>query len=254
MRLALYQGVSPAGDASAALAAVESTLSAAAAIGARMALFPEAFLPGYGVETLESQPLDGPWCQALRGMARQTGVGLTIGLAERDGNTAYNSALAIGPDGDTLACYRKIQLWGPRENALYAPGNDYVTFPFEGRRIGLLICYDIEFPEHTRALVRQGADLILVPTANPRPYQNVSHYAVTARAMENAVTVAYANYCGTEGAISYSGASVIAGPEGDALALAGTRPALLIADIPDPGEAMERPTEHLIDLRTIPEA
>ena len=66
-----------------------------------------------------------------------------------------------------------------------------MTFDLHGRRIGLLICYDLEFPEHARALVRKGADLIVCPTANPVPFDNVNRYAVGARAMENAISVAY---------------------------------------------------------------
>ena len=253
MRLALYQGPSPAGDIPAAFEAVGLTLAASSAAGVDVAVFPEVFLPGYNVDDIQGQALDGDWVMRLADLARSAGVALVIGLAERDGSDVYNTALAIGSDGAVLTRFRKIQLFGARERGIYKPGSDYVTFNLAGRTIGLLVCYDVEFPEHVRALVRKGADVILVPTANMKPFDNVNRYAVQARAMENAITVAYCNYCGVEGDLEYIGASVIAGHEGDPLAMAGPGPTLLITDIPATGDTLERPTDHLVDLRLIHE-
>ena len=237
MRLALYQGPSPAGDVAAAFEAVESALSAASAMRADIAVFPEIFLPGYNVPRPEAQPLDGPWVRRLGAAAREAGVALVIGMAEQAGGVVYNSAVVLGPDGGLLASYRKLQLFGEREKALYAPGDAYVVFPFRNRRIGLLICYDVEFPEHCRAIARQGADLVLVPTANMPPFDNVNRVTIAARALDHGVTLAYCNYCGVEGDLTYVGRSVIAGPDGEPIALAGVEAALLIADLPEPGGA-----------------
>ena len=250
-RLSLNQGPSPAGDEGAAFAAIERTLNASAAMGADLAVFPEAYLLGYNLGQMISQPLDGPWVQRLADLARETGVAIVTGMSEHDGEGHFNTAVAIGPDGDLLASYRKIQLWEARERSIWSPGTAYSTFKYRGRTIGLQICYDIEFPEHTRALVRQGVDLILCPTANPVPFDNVNRYAVSARAMENAISVAYCNYSGAEGEATYCGQSLIAGPEGEPLASAGMGEALLITDIPAPADPMERPTEHLNDLQVI---
>ena len=249
-RLGLYQGHSPSGDIETAFSTIEQVLLASAAMGADLALFPEVYLPGYNAPQMTAQPLDGDWMQRLGDLAAQHDIAVVIGMAERDGEEMRNTAVAIGPDGQHIATYRKIQLWEDRENALYRRGGEYVVFPYRGRNIGLQICYDIEFPEHTRALMRMGADLILCPTANPKPYDNVNRYAVAARAMENAVTVAYCNFCGPEGELEYVGNSVIAGPEGEPLATAGNAPALLVTDLPARDADLERPTEHLKDLRT----
>ena len=249
--LALYQGPSPAGDEEAAFAAIERTLHASAAMGADIAVFPEAYLLGYNLGQMISQPLDGPWAQRLGDLARSSGVAIVTGMSERDGDRCFNTAVALGPDGAVLGSYRKIQLWEAREKSIWSPGEAYSTFRYRDRTIGLQICYDIEFPEHTRALVRQGVDLILCPTANPVPFDNVNRYAVSARAMENAISVAYCNYCGTEGEATYCGQSLIAGPEGEPLASAGKGEALLIAEIPAPADPLDRPTEHLNDLRVI---
>lgn len=250
-RLALWQGKSPSGDEEAAFDAVEKVLSAASAMGADLAVFPEAYLLGYNAGQMIAQPLDGDWVQRLGALASRSGVGIVMGLSERDGEGCFNTAAAIGPDGTLLASYRKIQLWESREKSIWSPGEKYVTFDLGGRRIGLLICYDLEFPEHVRALVRRGADLIVCPTANPVPFDNVNRYAVGARAMENAISVAYCNFCGTEGEVTYCGKSVVAGPEGEPLAAAGAGEVLLIADLPAPADPLERPTEHLNDLRII---
>ncbi|MEL7471022.1 MAG: carbon-nitrogen hydrolase family protein [Pseudomonadota bacterium] len=251
-RLALYQGPSPSGDEAAAFATIEQVLTASSAMGADMVVFPEAYLLGYNLSQMISQPLDGPWIDRLGALAKQTGIATVIGLSERDGEKCFNTAVAIGPDGAIMSSYRKIQLWEAREGSIWAPGESYATFAHKGRTIGLLICYDIEFPEHVRALVRKGADLIVVPTANPQPFDNVNRFAVPARAMENAISVAYCNYCGTERDATYCGRSLIAGPEGEPLAMAGNTEALLIADIPASGDPLDRPTEHLADLKVIP--
>jgi nitrilase len=235
MKLALYQGPSPAGAVDAAFATIDRVLAAAAAAGAGMALFPELFLPGYnvGAEALAeaAQPADGPWMARLASAARAAGCGVTIGFAERAGARVYNSAVALDGTGQRLALYRKIQLFGATEAAVFTPGESYATFEAGGQKAALLICYDIEFAPHVRALAEQGVDLVLVPTANMLPFTHVPRLFVPARAAEMALTVAYANYCGSEGDLDYAAQSVIAGPDGLPLAAAGRGECLLIADL-----------------------
>ena len=95
----------------------------------------------------------------------------------------------------------------------------------------MLICYDVEFSHHVQALQEKGVELILVPTANPIAYKYVTEFSVPARAVENRMTIAYANFCGSEGNITYGGKSLIAGPDGVALASAGLGEVLLLADL-----------------------
>ncbi len=232
MIIGLYQCPSPQGDLDLGLATIETALKAAAAGSVDMLVMPEAFLPGYGATT--SAPADG-WDtlhSRLSEICRRHSTALTIGLAEYETGRVFNTAVSFDHRGEILARYRKIQLFGPAETALYAPGEKYVTFDYRGTRFGLLICYDVEFPEHVRALVRQGAEVILVPTANMMPFVNVHQFIVPSRAAENAVSVVYANYCGTEGALTYTGLSAIFGPDGYPLASKGTGPGLCIAQLP----------------------
>lgn len=102
----------------------------------------------------------------------------------------------------------------------------------------MLICYDIEFPQHAAGLARRGADLLLVPTANPAGFAHVPQALVPAHAHahESRMIVAYANRCGAEGGLSYGGGSVIAGPDGLPLAMAGRSETLIICDLPAFGD------------------
>jgi 5-aminopentanamidase len=235
MRLAVWQGTSPAGNPKAAFAALEAALHAAGAAGATMLVAPEAYLPGYNQSDIaaRAQPRSGAWLAGLSELAAKARCGLVTGYAERDGDHVYNAAIAIGPDGRALAHYRKIQLYGPREKAIYRPGDAYALFDVAGTKATILICYDIEFAPHVAALAARGATLFLVPTANMMPFTHVVRATVAAMAANHGVTIAYANYCGTEGDLAYVGGSLIAGPHGEVLAQAGEHPALLIVDVPE---------------------
>lgn len=212
-------------------------LGVAAAAGARLVLLPELFLPGYNRPDLHAalaQPLEGGWIARLRAMAAAHGVGLVLGWAEREGAALFNAAVAIAPDGAIAAQYRKIQLFGAMERAVFTPGaTPAPVFALEGRRFGLLICYDIEFAAHAADLARRGAEVILVPTANPAGFEHVQDVLVPARAHEGAQVIAYANYSGAEAGLQFGGRSLIVGPDARPLAAAGARPAILIVDLPE---------------------
>ncbi len=234
MKLALYQGPAIGGDIEAGFIRIEKQLSAAALSGARMTVFPEVFIPGYNRPDLHrslAQPLDGEWTERLSEIARKAGCGLTIGWAEQFDGKVFNAATCFDESGERIAHYRKIQLYGPMEQASFEFGDCYTVFELAGRKAALLICYDVEFPQHCIALANQGVSLILVPTANPRGFEYVSDILVPARAAEMRLTIAYANFCGKEGDIAFGGRSVIVGPDGKALASAGTGETLLVTDL-----------------------
>lgn len=234
MKLALYQGPAVGGDIEAGFARIEMNLAAAARAGASMVVFPELFLPGYNRPDLHqrlAQSLGGVWTERLSALARHHGCGLTIGWAERLGDTVYNAATCFDDTGGQCAHYRKIQLFGPMEKATFTAGSAYTIFELFDQKIALLICYDVEFPQHCEALTRQGVHLILVPTANPKGFEHVSRVLVPARAAEMGLTIAYANYCGQEGDLAYAGQSLIVGPDSVPLATAGVSETLLVADL-----------------------
>jgi 5-aminopentanamidase len=252
MKLAIWQGPSPQGDDAAAFAALLRALRSAADAGASMLTAPEIFLPGYNQPDIaqKAQARGGAWHQTLAGLCRETGCGLTIGYAERDGEIVYNAAVAFDGLGREIAHYRKVQLYGPRENAIYAPGDSYAVFDLDGVKAALLICYDIEFAPHLRALALQGVTLILCPTANMEPWYHVSRLTVPTHAINHRLTIVYANFCGVEGDLTYCGTSVIVAPDGAILAQAGPGPALLVADTDRPLDPLMRQTQ-IEDFRPV---
>lgn len=251
MRLALWQGTSPAGDLDRALAEVEAALAAAAAMGATALVLPEVWLPGYNRPDIATLALtqDSAPLQRLSRAARTHHTALVLGYAERAGDRIYNSAICFGPDGACLANYRKVQLYGPRERAIYHPGDSWAIFPLAKETVAILICYDVEFAPHIKSLADRGVTTILVPTANMQPFTHVARHTVPAMAANHGVSIAYANYCGQEGDLTYVGLSLIAGPHGEILAQAGDMPSLLVADIPPRDPA--RLSTQSADLRVI---
>lgn len=249
LNIALWQGPSPEGSDDRAFATLEAALTAAAAMGAVTLVAPEVYLPGYNQPDIpaKAQMRGGPWHQRLAALARAKGCGIVIGYAERDGATVYNSAVAFDAHGQEIGHYRKVQLYGPREKAIYAPGDAVSTFDLHGIPTAMLICYDVEFAPLVQKLAQAGARLVLVPTANPEPNTHVSRLVVPAHAINHGLTIAYANYCGTEGDITYCGSSVIAAPDAAILAAAGPGPALLVTDItraPDPALLQTQLQDH----------
>ena len=131
-----------------------------------------------------------------------------------------------------LGHYRKTHLFSDFEHAIYKAGSTFFApFMFGGWKIGMLIGYDIEFPEAVRSVALSGADLILTPTALTEEYGAVPEFIVPAHAVENQVFVAYCNYAGAENGMKFLGRSRLAGPDGKIDKVASDGDALLVAQI-----------------------
>ena len=226
---------------------------AAAAAGARLLVTPEAFTSGYAVPGLGelAQPAAGQWAQEVAAIAADSGLAILYGYPERADGHVSNSAQLIDRDGRVLANYRKSHLYGELDRSAFEPGDgDFTVVELDGVNVGILICYDVEFPETVRALALAGADLVVVPTALMRPYEVVARTVVPARAYENPVYVAYANRSGNEGELAYCGESCVVGPDGVDLARAGSGDELLLAEIDPARLASSRADNtHLDDRR-----
>lgn len=227
---------------------ITQAAQAASSLGSALLVTPEMSLTGYAIwdqiPTM-AEPLDGFLANALLSVARSCNIALVAGLPERDGEMIYNSALCALPTG-AIHVYRKCHLFGPAEAAAFTPGkNISPIFEIGGTRAGMLICYDVEFAEWSRALALAGAELLIVPTALPKSPANdlVARMMVPTRALENHASLIYAGLCGEENGLSYQGGSCIVGPDGVALATAGLAPALLTTKLHQvlPSDEIENP-------------
>lgn len=238
MRLAVCQTSSCTGDKAKNIAKIRAIARTAASWEASLLVMPELFLTGYNLGSRLkdlAEPSDGPSLRAIGVIAREEGCAIAVGFPELAGGELYNSSALFDAEGNLVAVYRKIHMFGPDEKGLFVPGKELVVTRIGDRTIGMAICYDIEFPEMARELKRRGAEIIIVPTANMAPYHEVPTTFIRARSLENGVFVAYANLCGTEGNLEYTGLSAITGPDGIDLARAGPRgEALLLAELPYP--------------------
>jgi len=227
-----------ADDTARALQRLEIAASQASHQGAALLVCPEMSLTGYAIGPDNVKALaesaDGPLSKAVADVARRHRLAIVYGFPQRhpDGALPFNTVQMIDADGQRLAHYAKTHLFGEVDRAQFSPGPDApAVFTWRGWRLGLLICYDVEFPEAARLLGLQGADLVLVPTANMRAFDNVPQLLVPARACENRLWLAYANACGQDAMFDYGGLSTVASPQGAALARAGREEALLTATL-----------------------
>ncbi|MFJ8647844.1 carbon-nitrogen hydrolase family protein [Streptomyces sp. NPDC093546] len=254
LRTALLQSSGQPGDVAANLKVLDEAAARAAATGAGLLVAPEMFLTGYaigdGVARL-AEPADGEGADAIADLAVRHGVAVAYGYPERDGEKVYNSAQLIGPDGTRLLSYRKTHLYGGFESDSFTPGDQpVVQTELGGLRVGLMICYDVEFPENVRAHALAGTDLLLVPTALMHPAEVVAESVVPVRAFENQLYIAYANRIGQEGDFEFVGLSALAGPDGTARARAGRAEELVTGDAdPELLRASREANPYLRDRR-----
>jgi predicted amidohydrolase len=191
----------------------------AARDGAQLVVLPELVQSGYvfadKAEALSlSEPVDGPTLREWQQLAHTHNLVLVAGFCEQlDGDRLSNSAVLIDPTG-VRAVYRKAHLWD-QEKRIFTPGQvpPPVIQTLLGR-IGMVICYDLEFPEWVRLVALQGAQLLCVPTnwpdggrpAGERPSEVVR---VQANAAFNRLFIAASSRCGTERGVPWVGGSVI---------------------------------------------
>ncbi|MGW2931117.1 carbon-nitrogen hydrolase family protein [Streptomyces sp. NPDC001156] len=235
MRTALLQSSGQPGSVVENLKVLDEAAGRAAAAGAGLLIATELFLTGYaigdGIARL-AEPADGDSADAVAEITTKHGLAIAYGYPERDGESVFNSAQLVSADGTRLANYRKTHLFGGFERDHFTPGErPVVQAELNGLRIGLMICYDVEFPENVRAHALAGTDLLVVPTAQMHPFQFVAESLVPVRAFENQMYVAYVNRVGQEGEFEFVGLSTLAGPDGIARARAGRVEELVFADV-----------------------
>jgi predicted amidohydrolase len=184
--------------------------------GADLVLFPELFLTGYFTREFTSEmaeDLEGPSIRQVRNMAREYGVKVVFGFPELKDGQFYNSACFIDERGEVLGTYQKVHLWD-EEPKYFKAGTSFPVWDTNIGKIGIMICYDTEFPESARTLALNGAEIILAPTANMTPFQHVQQLFIQSRAAENQVFLATTNQIGQEESTLFFGESAAANPYG----------------------------------------
>ena len=226
-RFAAVQMKSKLLDTEANLEKIISLTHEASALGAEIAVFPECAITGYSLSAEEasaiSEPIPGPHTQRLSDACREAALtAIMVGTLEKDEQgRVFNSAALVGPDG-LIASYRKTHLPYLGVDRYLAAG-DTLPGPWDtsAGRVGMLICYDIRFPEPARVLSLAGAQVVLLSTAWPSAATLYPEFMAQTRAAENSVFLVAANRVGEERGTSFLGRSMIIGPDGKMLAEAG---------------------------------
>ncbi|WP_232668246.1 nitrilase-related carbon-nitrogen hydrolase [Pseudonocardia sp. TRM90224] len=243
-------------DPGRALAMLTAAVRDAAGRGARLVVLPELAACGYTFRDAAearaaAEPLaSAPTVARLRELSRDLGCVLVAGLAELgDDGEVYNTAVLV-EGGQVRAGYRKVHLWGG-EAELFRPGTQPpAVVDTAAGRVGVMICYDLEFPEWVRLAAEAGAEIVAVPAnwpALPVPAGERPLEVIKAQAAAGAyrVHVVVADRCGRERGVDWTGGSIVCGADGYLRAGPATEPeapaapAILLAEL-DPAAARDK--------------
>jgi len=181
-------------------------------------IVPELYLSGYGNERAINKLKEkrvGHSSKLIANLCQKYSTAILYGYPEQYQKKLFNAAQFINHKGEVLANHRKSMLpLSSKENLVFDRGSKQTLITYKGLKIGIVICYELEFPELVRKLALKGAQLILAPTAQSIHWPAASRYIARSRAFENGVYVAYANFMGKLHGIDFLGESKIIGPDG----------------------------------------
>ncbi|OEU45211.1 MAG: hypothetical protein BBJ60_01330 [Desulfobacterales bacterium S7086C20] len=214
------------------LAVAKRLITSLARKGVQLVLLPEMWSTGFVNDSLEELSETTPEIlEELMRLAKKRQLTIIGSLPEKRVDGIYNTAYVVDR-GVVCAEYRKVHLFTPTsEDKYFKSGRNAVVANTSLGRIGLMICYDLRFPELCRALALKGAEIIAVVAQWPAA--RVSHWDVLlkARAVENQVFVLGANRSGRDDELIYAGHSRLVSPYGEVLARAARRSATISATI-----------------------
>ena len=225
VNVALAQINCRAGDKEYNLDLMEKNIRQAKERGANLVIFPELSLTGYVIRDILyelAETIPGPSVRYLEEIAEKENIHVVLGMLERSKKARaviYNTAVLIGPKG-FIGKYRKMHL--PfhslfEEKRYFRPGYQAPTFDTDIGKLGLIICYDLFFPETTRLLRLGGSQFIICISASPVIRRKFFEVLTPARAIENTVFLAYVNLVGLENGLQFWGGSRIIAPNGDVI-------------------------------------
>ncbi|MGE5485415.1 MAG: carbon-nitrogen family hydrolase [Ignavibacteriales bacterium] len=198
-------------------------------------VFPEMWNTGYSLENIRDlADRDGEPTRTIASrLCRRFGVNIIAGsIADLRDGRVFNTAYVFDRDGKEAGCYSKIHRFRPMEEHKYLEAGDRsFVFDLDGIRCGLVICYDIRFPELARGMALKDAAVMFVPAQWPHP--RVHHWKVLqmARAIENQMYVVGCNRVGESAGLEFFGSSMVSDPWGEVVAEAGQGEQIIVADV-----------------------
>ena len=234
------------------LAHAEELIAEAAARGAKLIVLPELFSTGYRVELKDrelSEELTGATTTRLQMLAKKFDAYIAGAILERGaGDMVFDTAILVGAQG-LLGIHRKMHLWGD-EVKRFQKGAALDVIKLPSATVGLLICYEIGFPELSRIQVRKGADILIYPSAFGKARYYAWEIASKSRALENGAFVVACNRCGQDSDSVFGGLSRIVAPDTTVLAAAGVEEERVVcAEIDlDATKKMRQTLPYLRDL------
>lgn len=219
------------GDTDSNLSYVLSEIERLSKEDVKLIVLPEMWSTGYAWRKLGKLSERTP--EILQELKKASGKGTVIigSMPEKDGEEIYNTAYVID-SGKVTGKYRKIHLFTPmKEDFFLKAGNEPLLCNTSVGKIGVLICYDVRFPELARRLTLEGAEILAVPAEWPHPRLDHWKTILKARAIENQLFVIAANRCGKQGMVRFCGNSMIINPWGKVISEAGEKEETITAEI-----------------------
>jgi predicted amidohydrolase len=210
------------GDVDANLAYVREALQRVAGQGAHLVVLPEMWTSGFSYKNLNELALrTGGIVEELLELSRRLKLVIVGSMPEPNGDKVFNTTY-VADNGRLAGVYRKIHLFSLLgEDKAFSGGDSWLLAETSIGKVGVIICYDLRFPELSRRLALEGAEIICVPAQWPKPRQEHWRTLLRARAIENQLFVVSCNACGVIGKLDFFGMSMIIDPKGEVLAEAG---------------------------------
>ncbi|MCU0572143.1 MAG: carbon-nitrogen family hydrolase [Syntrophobacteraceae bacterium] len=199
----------------------------------RLLVLPEMWLCGFSFPELGTLALRTPYAIAQwQEWCRRTSMVLVGSMPEVEGGNLFNTSYVVDANGELAGRYRKSHLFSPNgEHLRFAAGRDLLVCNTRVGRLGILICYDLRFPEVCRRLTLDGAQVLCVSALWPSVRIHHWDLLLRARALENQVFVLGCNGCGADGDLHYGGSSAIVRPTGECLGSASENEECIVAVI-----------------------
>ncbi|KAA0889815.1 carbon-nitrogen family hydrolase [Oryzomonas rubra] len=220
------------GAVDANLAHVREALRRAAAQGANLVVLPEMWSSGFAYKSLnELAQRTAGIVEELLALSRDLKLVIVGSMPEPNGDKVFNTVF-LADNGTLAGVYRKIHLFSLLgEDRAFSGGNRWLVAETSVGKVGVIICYDLRFPELSRRLAVEGAQVICIPAQWPRPREEHWRTLLRARAIENQLFVVACNACGPIGKLELFGMSMVIDPKGEVLAEAGDGESEIVADL-----------------------